>query len=70
MFVPYILSWFERNNRVDIVWDVYSKTNLKSELGNKEAVEHEGVLHSQPKAIGLLRVYLNNEEFFVELAKL
>ncbi len=29
-FVPYILSWFEGNDRVDIVWDVYSKTNLKS----------------------------------------
>lgn len=30
VFVPYILSWFETNDRVDIVWDVYSKTSLKS----------------------------------------
>ena len=29
-FVPYILSWFEWNTRVDIVWDVYSSTSLKS----------------------------------------
>lgn len=30
VFVPYILSWFESNDRVDVVWDVYSKTSLKS----------------------------------------
>ena len=29
-FVPYIFSWFEGNDRIDIVWDVYSKTSLKS----------------------------------------
>ena len=30
VFTPYILSWFEINNRIDIVWAGYSKTNLKS----------------------------------------
>ena len=30
VLVPYILSWFETNDSVDIVWDVYSKTNIKS----------------------------------------
>ena len=30
VFMPYIMSWFESNNRVDVVWDVYSKTSLKS----------------------------------------
>ncbi|KAL7395746.1 hypothetical protein ABVT39_022389 [Epinephelus coioides] len=30
VFAPYILFWFERNDRVDIVWDMYSKTSLKS----------------------------------------
>lgn len=30
VFLPYILSWFEMNSRVDIVWEVYSKTSLKS----------------------------------------
>ena len=34
VFVPYILSWFERNNQVDIVWGLYTKTGLKS--GTKE----------------------------------
>ena len=29
-FVPYILSWFAWNDRLDIVWDIYSTTSLKS----------------------------------------
>ena len=29
-FIPYILSWLEQNERVDIVWNIYSKTSLKS----------------------------------------
>ena len=30
VFAPYNLSWFERNNWVDIAWDIYSKASLKS----------------------------------------
>ena len=30
VFVPHILSWFERNNRVDVVCDVYSQDEFKS----------------------------------------
>ena len=30
IFAPHILSWFEKNDGVHIVWDVYSKTSLKS----------------------------------------
>ena len=56
VFVPYILSWFERNNRVDIVWDVYSEANLNS----TKISSHWAAF---------LRVDLNKEEFFVELAK-
>lgn len=29
-FVPYILSWFAWNDRLDIFWDIYSTTSLKS----------------------------------------
>ena len=29
VFVPHILSWFERNNRVDVVLDVYSQDEFE-----------------------------------------
>ena len=55
VFAPYILSWFERNNRVDIIWDVYSKTSLKSGAGEQRGSGAQRWVHSQPKflAIGL-----------------
>ena len=73
VFVPYILSWFERNNQVDIVWDVYSKTNLKSgtreQRGNgaRRWIPFSTKIPSNWAAF--LRVDLNKQEFFVELAK-
>ena len=73
VFVPYIRSWFERKNRVDIVWDVYSKANLKSGTlekrgcGARRRVTFSTKISSHWAAF--LRVDLNKEEFFVELAK-
>ena len=73
VFVPYILSWFERNNQVDIVWDVYSKTSLMSVTqeqrcsGARRQVTFSTKISSNWAAF--IRVYLNKQEFFVELAK-
>ena len=55
VFEPYILSCFERNNKVDIVWDVYYKMNLKSGTREQRGSGARWRIHSQPKlqAIGL-----------------
>ena len=69
----YILSWFERNNRVEIVWDVYSKTSLKSGTrvqrgsGAPRRVTFSAKVPS--KWAAFLRVDLNKQELFVQLAK-
>ena len=73
VLVQYILSWFERNNRVDIVYDVNYKTNLKSGTreqrgsGARRWVTFSTKIHSNWAAF--LRVDLNKKEFLVELAK-
>ena len=73
VFVPYILSWCERNNRVVILWNVYSKTNLKSGTqeqrgsGARRRVTFSTKIPSNSAAF--LCVDLNKQEFFVELAK-
>ena len=73
VFVPYILSWFERNNRVDIVWDVYSKTGLKSgtqeqrDSGARRRLTFSTKISSNWATF--LRVDLNKRGLFVELAK-
>ena len=72
VFVPSILSWVERNNRINIVWDVYSKASLKS--GNREqrvSGARRQVTFSTKVPSNLaafLRVDLN-KGFLVELAK-
>ena len=73
VFVPYILSWFERNNRADMVLDVYSTTSLK--LGTREQrgsgarrrVTFSTKIPSNWAAF--LRADSNKQELFVELAK-
>ena len=71
VFVPYILPWFERNNRVDIVWDVYSKTSLKSRTreqrgkGARRQVTFSTKIPSNWAAF--LRVDLSKQEFFAAL---
>lgn len=72
-FVPYILSWFETNDRIDIVWDAYSKTSLKSGTreqrgsGARRRVTFSTKMPSNWAAF--LRVDQNKQELFVELAK-
>ena len=73
VFAPYILSWFERNNLVDIVWDVYSKTSLKSgtreQRGSGARMQVTFSTKIPSNWASFLCVDLNKQELFVELAK-
>ena len=73
VFVPYILTWFETNDRVDIVWDVYSKTSLKSGTREQRGSGARRRVTVSTKVPGnwaaFLWVDLNKQELFVELAK-
>ncbi|CAJ1069732.1 uncharacterized protein LOC127373053 [Xyrichtys novacula] len=73
VLAPYILSWFDRNNRIDIVWDVYSKTSLKSDIREQRGTGARRRVTLSTKVPGnwaaFLRVDLNKQELFVELAK-
>lgn len=73
VFAPYILSWFKTNDRVDIVWDVYSKTSLKSGTREQRGTGARRRVTLSTKTPGnwaaFLRVDLNKQELFVELAK-
>ena len=72
-FVPYILSWLEQNERVDIVWDIYSKTSLKSGTraqrgsGARRRVTFSTRIPGNWAAF--LRVDQNKQDLFVEIAK-
>ena len=70
---PYILSWFEGNDRIDIVWDVYSKTSLKSGTRKQRGSGARRRATFSTKVPGnwaaFLRVDLNKQELFVEIAK-
>ena len=72
-FVPYILSWFEGNDRIDIFWDVYSKTSLKSGTRKQRGSRARRRVTFSTKVPGnwaaFLRVDLNKQELFVEIAK-
>ena len=71
--VPYILSWFEWNTRVDIVWDVYSSTSLKSGTREQRGSGARRKVTFSTKVPGnwaaFLRVDLNKQELFVEIGK-
>ena len=71
--LPYILSWFESNDRVDIVWDVYSKTSLKSGTREQRGSGLRRRVTFATKIPGnwaaFLRVDLNKQELFGEIAK-
>lgn len=73
VFAPYVLSWFGRNDRVDIVWDVYCKTSLKSGTREQRGTGARRRVTLSTKVPGnwaaFLRVDLNKQELFVELAK-
>lgn len=73
VFVPYILSWFETNDRVDIVWDVYSKTSLKAGTREQRGSGTRRRVTLSTKVPGnwasFLRVDLNKQELFIEFAK-
>lgn len=70
---PYVLSWFETNDRVDIVWDIYTKTSLKSGTREQRGSGARRRVTLSTKVPGnwaaFLRVDLNKQEFFVEMAK-
>lgn len=73
VFEPYILLWFERNDRVDVVWDIYTKTSLKSGTREQRGTGARRRVTLATKVPGnwaaFLRVDLNKQELFVELAK-
>lgn len=73
VFAPYILSWFKTNERVDIVWDVYSRTSLKSGTREQRGTGARRRVTLSTKVPGnwaaFLRVDQNKQELFVELAK-
>lgn len=70
---PYVLKWFEHNQRVDVVWDVYSKTSLKSSTREQRGSGTRRRVTLATKVPGnwaaFLRVDQNKQELFVELAK-
>ena len=70
---PYILKWFDRNQRIDIVWDVYSKSSLKSSLREQRGNGIRRRVTLSTKIPGnwasFLRVDMNKQELFVELAQ-
>ena len=71
-FVPYILSWFDSNDRVDIVWDVYSRTSLKAGTREQRGSGLRRRVTFSTKVPGnwaaFLRVDFNKQELFVEIA--
>ena len=71
-FLPYILSWFDSNDRVDIVWDVYSKTSLKAGTREQRGSGLRRRVTFATKVPGnwssFLRVDLNKQELFIEIA--
>ena len=73
VFAPYILSWYETNNRVDVIWDVYSKTSLKAGTRDRRGSGARRRVTLSTKVPGnwaaFLRVDLNKQELFIELAK-
>ena len=73
VFVQYILSWFETNDQVDIVWDVYSKTSLNPGTREQRGSGAWRWVTVSTKIPGnwaaILSVDLNKQELFVELAK-
>ena len=70
---PYVLHWFEHNQRVDVVWDVYSKTSLKSSTRELRGSGIRRRVTLATKVPGnwasFLRVDQNKQELFVEVAK-
>ena len=70
--LPYILSWLEWNDQVDIVWDVYSKTSIKS--GTREqrgsGLRRRGTFTTKipGNSAAFLRVDLNKQDFFGEMS--
>ena len=70
---PYIRSWMENNDRVDIVWDIYSKYSLKTGTREKRGggTRRRVTLHTKIPGnwAEFLRVDLNKQELFVEIEK-
>lgn len=72
VFLPYVLKWFEHNQRVDIVWDVYSNTSLKASTRQQRGSGIRRRVTLATKVPGnwasFLRVDQNKQELFVEMA--
>jgi hypothetical protein len=73
VFLPYIAQWFEYNQRIDVVWDVYSKSSLKSGTREKRGSGIRRRVTAATKVPGnwasFLRVDQNKQELFVALAE-
>lgn len=73
IFFPYVCKWLENNQRVDIIWDVYSKTSLKSATRDQRGSGIRRRVTLTTKVPGnwaaFLRVDLNKQELFMELSK-
>ena len=69
--VPYILSCFEWNTRIDIVWDVFSSTSLKSGKREQRGSGAQRKVTFSTKVSGdwaaFLRVDQSKQELFVEI---
>ena len=70
---PYLLRWLETNQRVDVVWDIYSKTSLKTSTREQRGGGTRRRVTLGTKIPGnwasFLRVDQNKQELFVEIAK-
>ena len=73
VFLPYVLSWFEKHERVDVVWDVYQKDSLKAETRRERGAGIRRRVTATTKIPGnwasFFRVDENKEELFMFLAE-
>ena len=67
------MSWFESNDRVDIVWDIYSRTTLNAGTREQRGSGVRRRVTFTSKIPGnwatFLGVSLNKKELYVEIAK-
>ena len=70
---PYILKWFDNHDRLDIVWDIYTKNSTKCSVREDRGKGKRIRVALSTKVPGnwqsFLRVDKNKEELFAELAK-
>lgn len=72
VFIPYILKYFENNQRVDVIWDVYVPNSLKAGTREQRGTGNQRRVTLATKIPGnwasFLRVDQNKQKLFVLLA--